>query len=171
MNEIKKILVAVDFSAYSVIISKYARILAGNSKAQLVFMNVINKSHKNAFRQAVVYYSKSLSVEDYMDKLKRDANEKIRKLIKEANCTNIPHKIVIGVGIPFIKLIDSAKEERVDMVVMGAKGRTDLAGILFGSTAEKMFRRCLVPLLSIRERENLMTGGVILRPLYISHVS
>ena len=80
MNEIKKILVAVDFSAYSVRISKYARVIAGNSKAQLVFMNVINKSHKNAIRQAVVYYSKNLSVKDYMDMLEREANEKMLRL-------------------------------------------------------------------------------------------
>jgi len=72
----------------------------------------------------------------------------------KTSCTNITHRVVIRTGIPFIELITAAEEEQVDIVIMGAKGRSDLAGILFGSTAEKMFRHCPVPLLSIRERDD-----------------
>jgi len=158
-------MVAVDFSVYSVKIVKYARGIAGDLKAKLVFVNVINKRDINAVKQAFVYHSKNLSVDDYISKLKRERAEKMKKLMEKTGCINITHRVVIRMGIPFVELIKAAGEEQVDIVIMGAKGRSDLAGILFGSTAEKMFRRCPVPLLSLRERDHQTRGATIFRPL------
>ena len=131
MSRIKTIMVAVDFSTYSVKISRYARGIAVDLGAKLVFVHVINKRNIIALKHMKVYDSKILSVDDYIVNLKRERTEKMQKLIKETSCTNIPRKIVIRIGIPFIELIDCAEEEQVDIVVMGAKGRSDLAGFLF----------------------------------------
>ena len=159
-------MVAVDFSVYSVKIAKYARGIAEDLKAKLVFVNVINKRDINAIKQAFVYHSENMSVDDYISKLKRERAEKMEKLMQQTSCINITLKVVIRTGIPFIELINSAEEEQVDIVIMGAKGRSDLAEILFGSTAEKMFRRCPVPHLSFRERDHKTGGAPIFRPLY-----
>ena len=99
-------MVAVDFSVYSVQIVKYARGIAEDLKAKLVFVNVINKRDINAIQQAFAYHSENLSVDDCISKLKRER-------------------------------------------------------------AEKMFRRCPVPLLSLRERDHQTGGAILFRPLYL----
>ena len=167
MSRIKKIMVAVDFSVYSVKIAKYARGIAEDLKAKLVFVNVINKRDINAIKQAFFNRSGNLSVDDYLSKLNDERAEKMQKLMQKTSCTNITLRVLIRTGVPFLELINAAEEEHVDIVIMGAKGRGDLAEILFGSTSEKMFRRCPVPLLSLRERGHQTRGATILRPLYL----
>ena len=80
-----------------------------------------------------------------------DRAERIKRLIDEIQCGHLPITTIFRLGVPFKELIRIVhEEERVDLVVMGAKGRGNLEGILFGSNAEKMFRHCPVPLVSVR---------------------
>ena len=99
----------------------------------------------------VAAHTDKISVKEYVDGLKEERTEKYQALLNESNCTQVPNRFIIKTGIPFEVLCRTSEEEKVDMVVMGTKGRSNIAGILFGSQAEKMFRHCPVPLLSIRE--------------------
>ena len=152
MSRIKKIMVAVDFSEYSPKIVDYACRLAQDLEAELIFVNVINQRDVNMVKHVTMYTDK-ISVKDYVDGLKQDRTEQMQNLLTKANCTRIPNRFLIKKGVPFLELIETAKEEKVDMVVMGTKGRGNITGVLFGSQTEKMFRHCPVPLLSIRENE------------------
>jgi nucleotide-binding universal stress UspA family protein len=151
MSKTKKIMVAVDFSEYSSKIVDHAGQLAEDLGAELIFVNVINQRDIDMVKQVTLYTDK-ISVKDYINGLTDDRNEKMQQLLKETNCNRVPNRFLIKKGVPFMKLVETAKEEKADMVIMGTKGRGNISGILFGSQAEKMFRHCPVPLLSIREK-------------------
>ena len=169
MSRIKKILVAVDFSPCSLNIGRYARRMAEDLSANLLWVNVINRRYVSAVKKALVHHSQSLSlsVDDCVSMLNRERVEKMQTLIRKAGSINITHRVIVRTGIPHQEIIKVALEEQVDIVIMGVKGRSDLAGLLFGSTAEKMFRRCPVPLLSLREEDAQIEDTRNLRPLYI----
>jgi nucleotide-binding universal stress UspA family protein len=152
MSKVKKIMVAVDFSEFSNKITDHAGRLAEDLSAELIFVNVINQRDIDMIKQVTMHTDK-VSVKDYINGLIDDRTEQMQRLLKDTNCTQIPNRFLIKKGVPFLELVKTAKEEKVDMVVMGTKGRSNITGILFGSQAEKMFRHCPVPLLSIREKE------------------
>ncbi|MGD9182704.1 MAG: universal stress protein [Desulfobacterales bacterium] len=59
-----------------------------------------------------------------------------------------------GRPLPLQGLIQTAEDEGPDLMVMGKKGRSDIADVLFGSNAEKVLGRYPIPLFSVRSIKN-----------------
>ncbi len=53
--------------------------------------------------------------------------------------------------IPFAGIINVAKKNKIDMIVMGTHGRTGIAHILIGSVAEKVVRKAPCSVLTVRQ--------------------
>jgi nucleotide-binding universal stress UspA family protein len=153
MGSVKKIMAAVDFSDYSGATLKYAAMLSGALKATLVVANVLNQRDVEAIRR-VEAEGVGVTVEKYIANQKRDREAVTDQLLKESNCQDLPTIRVFRVGVPWVELLEIVKDQGVDLVVMGTKGRSNIANTLFGSTAEKVFRRCSVPVLSVRGKEH-----------------
>ena len=70
--------------------------------------------------------------------------------IKPSDAT-IPclHKLVIG--NPAREIVLTAKNDDIDLIIMGTHGRTGLARMLMGSVAEKVVRRAICPVMTLKQ--------------------
>ncbi len=145
----KKIIVACDCSEYSARIFAYAVKMARGIDAEIIVANAINQTALEHIERALGCYV-AFDMEDYVAKLKTDRKKLIEKLIQATGQVDLFKKTIIKTGVPFQVLLDTIKEEKANLVVMGNKGRGNIAGVLLGSCAEKLYRRCPVALLSVR---------------------
>src|ERR1051326_6970840 len=59
-------------------------------------------------------------------------------------------RTVVEPGIPENNIVDKAKHEAVDLIVISTHGRTGLSHVFTGSVTESVVRRAPCPVLSIR---------------------
>ncbi|MDJ0582067.1 universal stress protein [Crocosphaera sp.] len=60
-------------------------------------------------------------------------------------------KLVIKVGNPSLEIVDYAKKNNIDLIVIASHGRTGLNRFLLGSVAEKVVRLSVCPVLVWRD--------------------
>ena len=149
MRSINRILVAIDFSQYSKYILEYAINLAEPLNADLVLANVINQRDIDIVSKLSLNIS-SIGAQEYIDQTKNERLQAMDTMMKDSQAMHLNYHKIIKTGTPFVELVQAITDTQADLAVMGSKGRGNIAGVLFGSTAEKLFRRSPVPLLSIR---------------------
>jgi len=149
MEGIKRILAAIDFSLYSPQVLRFAVDLTRELKAQLVVVNVINQRDVQAIEMVQREFP-GQSVSLFVRVATAERVNLFEKLLAAAGAASVGAKKLIKVGVPFKEILNAVDEEQADLLIMGTKGRGNVADALFGSTAEKVFRRCPIPLVSVR---------------------
>lgn len=151
-KKISKIVVAIDFSAYSRDTLEYAVQTAFLTDARMVLINIINQKQIDAMEKAVnAEHPNQFDLAKFLGEEMDRRKLKLKTLIKGIPMLDdVPVKIRIGHGVPHVEILEAVKRENADFLVFGPKGRTDFKGFLFGSVAEKLFRHSPVPVMSIR---------------------
>jgi nucleotide-binding universal stress UspA family protein len=154
MQDVKTILAAIDFSPYSSQVLRLAVNLARMLQARFVVVNVINRRDVDAMEMVQRTYP-GLTVSKFIQDATAERLQLIEKMLLEEGAESLDVKKRVTVGVPFKEILKAAAEEKADLLVMGSKGRGNLADALFGSTAEKVFRRCPIPLVSVRPKRHI----------------
>jgi nucleotide-binding universal stress UspA family protein len=153
MSDIKKIMVALDFTSYSKSTFDYAVKIAKNLNARLVVASIINSRDISAI-QMVASMGYDIDAEHYVEGVKAERESMLKIFIEHSDVDREHIRTIFKVGNPTNELLKLIVTENIDMIVMGVKGRTDLEHIFVGSVAEKLFRRSPVPVLSHRDEKN-----------------
>lgn len=135
-----RILVAVDFSALSRKAVDYAAAFSRQFDAELSLVHVI-QLYPLLPEMAPVDIEPVQDAQANLDELKATVGHGI-------NCQTF-----VRTGDPQAELINTAKELGADLIVIGTHGRTGLARVMLGGTAEKVVRHAGCPVLVVRESE------------------
>ncbi len=139
---LETILVPTDFSAGAAAAVEYALWLATRSQAKLVFFHVMEPT--------VYSVDFALSHPDISAEVRRGAIAALGQLVEEARSRGIAAEHVLVTGTPFVEIEKVATERKAGLIVMGTHGRTGLAHVVLGSTAERVVRLAPCPVLTVK---------------------
>ncbi len=105
---------------------------------------------------------------DFVEELKGWCQERLRQQVERLRLGETERAgAEVVVGEPHRVLIDTARAEGVDLIVVGATGSGPLAAELLGSTADRVLRKAACPVLLVRG-ELRMPPRTVLAPVDLS---
>jgi nucleotide-binding universal stress UspA family protein len=146
MIRFQKILVPTDFSPAAKQALPYASELAKLHDAEILLVHVMELPH-----YPTLFEGTALVVPPIDDSLRAQLTEQLQKAAHEVTETSgVRCRTVLREGPPTPELLDCAKEEGADLIVIATHGYTGLKHMLLGSTAEQVVRHACCPVLTIR---------------------
>ncbi len=139
--ELKKILVPVDGSEFSMRAAGYAADMAKLMDSEILLIHC-HKSFPAILGEP--YFQKAI------DKIFKKSNELLdpyRQIVQDAGVTFID-RILEGPAAQAISEV--ANIEKIDLIVMGCRGRNDLEGLLLGSCTHRVLKTAPCPVLVVR---------------------
>jgi nucleotide-binding universal stress UspA family protein len=163
--DVGKILVPVDYSSDSQQALLWGMSLAEKYGSQLLLFHVIPKAVEEVFAQGIgvtsppAYYLERMApgnrpfagqtiIIDLLDKALTELQDFAHKHLREP----LLLESKVGVGKPAEEILRVAREEGVDLIVMGTHGHSGLRHLLLGSVAEEVTRHASCPVFTIRHQ-------------------
>ncbi|MFQ1879728.1 universal stress protein [Aeromonas veronii] len=143
MPSIKTLLCPVDFSQMSRAVLDYAVFMAQSHQAQLKLIHVVDQLH--GFDSYKILHMTAIEITHEME---LQARTQLKELVATLP---IPATFDIRFGRAADEIVIQAKEDEVELIVMGSHGRSGISHLLVGSVAESVVRHAPCPVLVVRQ--------------------
>ena len=145
-NIFKKIIFAADFSSASQKAFTYAlNIAAGNPGCELVILHVVPEPDAQ-FWKTYIY-----EVDKIDEKAKTDIDEKVRAAYLSLIPAEIPHSVKMAVGNVSAAILEAARDEEADLLILGREGSSVLRSHFLGNVTGRIARKAPCPVMIIPE--------------------
>jgi nucleotide-binding universal stress UspA family protein len=145
MNPFKRILVATDFTDSSKPAFEEAIELAQKNGAELLIGHAYqppNMTQADAVAPGVY--------DEWDRNLRFRIEQKLQELVNDAKKNGILAKPLVLAGAPYEAIVEAAKENKADLVVMGTHGRKGVSRFFLGSVASRVISTSPCPVMTVR---------------------
>jgi nucleotide-binding universal stress UspA family protein len=157
--EVKKILIPVDFSSTSLLAFEHGANLAKLYNAEVILLHVIEK---NLFAHDI--FLPEMKMINY-DNLAKIAENKLNEIAESFDSLSF-NSIVMVKGSRVSKtIVNIAKENNADLIVMGTHGVSGIEEFFIGSNAERVVIDADCPVLTIQDHARKIGFKNILVPI------
>jgi len=149
MIDLRRILVPIDFSPPARAALSYAAALAQKFGSEVVLLHVV-QDLAGFLPDAVAVAPIALPP---AEQLAAAVRQGLEHFVQESKLPGAPLRQEVREGVPHAEIVEFAREERFDLIVMGTHGRGGLSHMLLGSVTEKVMRTAPCPVLTVREHQ------------------
>jgi nucleotide-binding universal stress UspA family protein len=144
----QRFLVPIDFSEDANQALEYAIGLASKLGARVTLLHVIQPPPwGGADMDVTLPYAYSLFIQN----LEAEVAHRMQACLERVTAGGLEGEVTVVRGVPFREILETAKMQQVDLIIMGTQGRTGLQHVLMGSVAEKVVRLAPCSVLVVRQ--------------------
>lgn len=148
MANFQRILLASDFSETSACAVEHAVLMAKTFGAALHVLHVV-ENEIPAIMDGLAYLP-----QNYFEEIERQSAEQLERVISREDRDKLPVTLAMRRGASFLEIIRYAREQKMDLIVLGTHGRGALAHVLLGNVAEKVVRKAPCAVLTVRHPQH-----------------
>ena len=138
----KRMLVPLDFSDCFLEAAEYAVMIAKRTQARIRLLHVL---------EPVSYgLDFTLSPIAPRDDMRERITTRLKGLVSTITPEQVSADFEVRGGLPADSILESARDEPADLIIMGTHGRRGLSHVLWGSVAESVLRKSHCPVLTVR---------------------
>jgi nucleotide-binding universal stress UspA family protein len=144
VSKIKRILVPVDFSEPSLAALRFAIDLARSVKARLEILHVV---------EPLTYapmIGSAVDLDKFRQQQEHTAQRRLAGLAADLRRRRVRCHTALRIGAASGTIVDLAKRNAADLIVMATEGRHGVGRLLLGSVAERVVRSAECPVLTVR---------------------
>jgi len=143
MRSFKKILFPVDFSEASMKVAPYVKVMAERFQSEIHIV----------FAARVFDYFESIyvphpSITNFQAEVIKGGEKKLREFT-ETVFEGVPCQAEVVSGDAAEEILKYAEGKGIDLIIIGTHGRKGVERLIFGSVAERVVKKSVVPVLTV----------------------
>lgn len=144
MKQVKKIMFPIDFAENYDTLLPWVSTFVNKFGATLYVVFVTSDLSSYS-----TFYVPHGNIESFQKEALQAAEKKMAAVLKDhfKDFAKVESRVLMG--SPAAKVLELAKQENIDLIIMGAHGRKGLERALFGSVADKVVTGALCPVMTI----------------------